>query len=201
MTSPPDARNARPTRARRRATRRAAALVGIALLLGACGTGTGTGTTSSSTGAGTTTPSSTTQPAGNPAAVTVRVWFLDSQHAATGVEPLFRPVTRQVHPPAVAGAALNALFAGPTAAERAEGLRLVTSQATGYRGLHIADGVARVTLVGGCSSGGSTMTIAGELMPTLKQFATVKHVKIHAPDGTTEEPGGTGDSIPICLEP
>lgn len=182
--------------------RLAGAALGAALVLAACGTGPPTaGTRSSTSPPATTAPSTTTPGAQNPAAVAVRVWFLDDTHAATGQEPLYRPVVRMVHPPGVASAALDALFAGPTAAERAEGLRLVTSGATGYRNLHIADGVARVTLVGGCASGGSTMTIAGELMPTLKQFATVTNVKIFAPDGSTEEPGGTGDSVPFCLEP
>lgn len=183
--------------------RLAGAALGAAVVLAACGTGAPTaGTMSSSTSSTVTTaPSATTPGSRNPAAVAVRVWFLDDTHAATGQEPLYRPVVRMVHPPGVASAALDALFAGPTAAERAEGFRLVTSGATGYRNLHIADGVARVTLVGGCASGGSTMTIAGELMPTLKQFATVTHVKIYAPDGSTEEPGGTGDSVPFCLEP
>jgi hypothetical protein len=45
------------------------------------------------------------------------------------------------------------------------------------------------------------VTIAGEIMPTLRQFADVDHVKILAPDGTTENPTGHTDSIPECLEP
>lgn len=185
---------------RRGGLRTAASVVGAALVLAACSTGqpnAGPGTTTSADASTTTTAAA----GENPAAVSARVWFLDQQHAAVGTEPLFRPVERKVHPPGVAAAALDSLFAGPTAQERADGLRLITSGATGYRGLRIAEGVAHVTLVGGCSSGGSTMTIAGELMPTLKQFATVQHVKIYAPDGSTEEPTGTGDSIPFCLEP
>lgn len=129
------------------------------------------------------------------------MWFLDSNHAATGEEPLYRSVDRTVKPPAVAAGALNALFAGPTAAERATGLELILSGATGYSNLHIDNGIAYVRLEGGCSSGGSTMTIAGEIMPTLKQFASVNYVKIYAPDGTTETPSGSSDSIPVCLEP
>lgn len=192
--------------ARRRCARwpLAGALLGIALLLGACGATPGNPTSTTSTAAPVEPGSSTTTtgpPNQNPAAVAVEVWFLDEPHANTGEEPLYRPVVRQVHPPGVATAALEALFAGPTPDERAQGLRFVSSEATGFRGLHIADGVAHVTLVGGCSSRGSTMTIAGELMPTLKQFASVKHVKIYAPDGSTEEPGGSGDSVPSCLEP
>lgn len=171
-------------------------------LLAACGGGTPS--SSSVTGSSGTAPKSAPATSGSanpPAAVTMHVWFLDQQHASTGQEPLFVPVARQLQPPALAAAALDALFAGPTAAEQADGLRFVASGATGYSHLHIADGVASVTLEGGCSSGGSTMTVAGEIVPTLKQFSSVDHVKIYAPDGSTEEPTGATDSIPTCLEP
>lgn len=146
-------------------------------------------------------PAATTPQARPPATSTVNVWFLDREHAQTGEEPLFRPVRRQVQLPALAARALDALFTGPTAAERADRLELITSGATGYSRLHIQDGIAYVTLEGGCSSGGSTMTVAGEIMPTLRQFASVSYVKIYAPDGSTEHPSGATDSIPACLEP
>ena len=72
--------------------------------------------------------------------------------------------------------------------------------ATGFTGLSITGRVARVRLTGGCSSGGSTFTIADEAYPTLKQFATVDFVKIYDPAGHTERPSGSSDSIPFCLE-
>lgn len=87
-------------------------------------------------------------------AVGVKVWFLNQHHATTGEEPLYEPVDRHVQPPAIAARALDALVAGPTAAEQADGLRLITSGATGYQKLHIDNGIASVTLSGGCSSGG-----------------------------------------------
>ena len=129
------------------------------------------------------------------------VWFADEAAVQSGAEPIFKPVTRTVSVVTPASGALDALFAGPSAAEQAAGFRLITSGATGYSHLHIEGGVASVSLVGGCASGGSTMTIAGEIMPTLKQFASVTYVKIYAPDGTTEDPTGPSDSIPFCLEP
>jgi hypothetical protein len=61
--------------------------------------------------------------------------------------------------------------------------------------------VARLRLTGGCSSGGSTASIANEISPTLKQFSTVDFVKIYDPAGRTETPNGLSDSIPFCLEP
>ena len=96
---------------------------------------------------------------------------------------------------------MDRLFAGPVAGERADGLRLLRSHATGFADLAIADGVARVRLTGGCNSDGSTVTVAGEIMPTLRQFASVDWVKILDPAGGTESPTGHTDSIPACLEP
>ena len=48
-----------------------------------------------------------------------------------------------------------------------------------FKILGIRDGVARVQLLGTISSGGSTFTIANEIMPTLKQFGPVRWVKIY----------------------
>ncbi|GAA3649933.1 hypothetical protein GCM10022237_07090 [Nocardioides ginsengisoli] len=110
-------------------------------------------------------------------------------------------VTRRVPTPAVARGALTALFAGPVDFDRPRGLVLVDSGAVGFTGLRIRDGIARVRLTGGCASGGSTFTIANEIVPTLKRLPTVDVVKILDPQGHTEEPAGRVDSIPACLEP
>lgn len=133
--------------------------------------------------------------------VPVRASFLDRHRYATGQQPYVRSVRRPAIPPAVAAAALQRLFAGPTQAEKRGGLSLVLSGATGFRGLSIRNGIARVRLTGGCSSGGSTFTIADEIVPTLKQFRSVRAVKICDPVGHTERPSGRVDSIPACLEP
>ena len=127
-----------------------------------------------------------------------RVFFFDSD--ATG-PPSFASTTRPVRPGTPAVGVLDRLFAGPLASERSDGLRLLGSHATGFADLAIVDGVARVRLLGGCNSDGSTMTIAGEIMPTLRQFASVDRVKIFDPAGHTEVPNGHTDSIPACLEP
>jgi hypothetical protein len=78
---------------------------------------------------------------------------------------------------------------------------LLRSEATGWADLEIIDRVARVRLTGGCGSRGSTVTIAGEIMPTLRQLAGVDWVKIYGPGGRTASPDGPGDSIPGCLDP
>lgn len=96
---------------------------------------------------------------------------------------------------------MDRLFAGPLTSEHANGLRLLRSEATGFSHLTINNGIARVRLAGGCDSHGSTVTIAGEIKPTLRQFASVDRVKIYDPQGNTERPTGRSDSIPECLEP
>lgn len=133
--------------------------------------------------------------------VAKKVWFFDEDNFVDNVEPFFRPVLRPVRPGTPATGVLDRLFAGPLPSERAAGLRLLRSRATGFADLVVDDGVATVRLTGGCSSNGSTVTIAGEIMPTLRQFPTVDWVKILDPDGNTEAPTGDTDSIPACLEP
>ena len=133
--------------------------------------------------------------------VSVRDYFLNSHRFAFGLRPYIQRVSRPVIPSAAAFGSLQRLFAGPTQAERALGLRFVASQATGFKNLRISDGVARVQLTGGCSSGGSTFTVANEIRPTLKQFPSVRWVKIYDPSGHTERPYGHTDSIPQSLEP
>jgi len=133
--------------------------------------------------------------------VTVRDYFLSTHQFATGRGPLTQAVSRSVIPPATAFGALQRLFAGPTQAEQARGLKFASSGATGFKILSISGGVARVQLTGKLSSGGSTFTIASEIMPTLKQFPSVHWVKIYDHNGRTERPSGPSDSIPFSLEP
>jgi hypothetical protein len=125
---------------------------------------------------------------------TRKVWFVDQD---ANVAPVSRPVPSA----SPATGVLQSLFAGPTPAQRANGLRLVRSKAWGFEHLTIAGGIARVQLTRGCSSGGSTTTVANEIVPSLKQFPSVDWVKIFSPSGHTESPTGSSDSIPACLEP
>jgi hypothetical protein len=124
-----------------------------------------------------------------------------SDYFAAGKPPAARAAIRPVIPPAVAFGALQRLYAGPTQPELAAGLRFITSQTTGFTKVTISDRVARVYLTGGCNSGGSTFTVANEIIPTLKQFSSVRWVKIYSPYGRTQRPTGHSDSIPACLEP
>jgi hypothetical protein len=130
-----------------------------------------------------------------------RVFFVDSDRVTANLDPFVTGKVRPVRPLSPARGLMDRLFAEPTPGERAAGLILVRSGASGYAGLSIADGLARVRLTGGCSSGGSTVTIADEIMPTLRALASVRWVKILGPGGRTERPNGHTDSIPACLEP
>ena len=130
-----------------------------------------------------------------------KVFFFNRDNFVDNVDPFFSSVLRPVRPSSPATGVMDRLFAGPLASEKADGLRLLRSHARGFADLVIADGVARVRLTGGCNSDGSTVSVAGEIMPTLRQFANVDQVKIFDPSGSTESPTGHTDSIPACLEP
>jgi Sporulation and spore germination len=134
-------------------------------------------------------------------AVLKKVYFFNQRRFAANKQPFVTAVRRPVLPGTPATGLMDRLFAGPTAGEQAAGLRLLLSGASGYTRLSITAGVARIRLTGGCSSGGSTISIAQEIFPTLKQLATVHFVKIYDPAGHTEHATGRTDSIPFCLEP
>jgi hypothetical protein len=131
-----------------------------------------------------------------------KVWFVDDTKVVRNIEPPVTAVWRAVLPGSPAAGVMDRLYAGPTQAEKRASLRFVPSLTTEWYNLSISStGVARVQLKWKCSSGGSTITVAGEIFPTLKQFGSVDHVKIYGPDGRTGQPTGRTDSIPECLEP
>lgn len=133
--------------------------------------------------------------------VQTQIFFVDLHNFQIGQTPYVRAVMRPVIAPNVAARSLDWLFAGPTQAELAGGLSFVSSDATGYSSVTITNQVARVRLTGGADSHGSTLTIANEIMPLLKQFPTIRWVKIYDANGQTETPAGQSDSIPAGLEP
>lgn len=131
----------------------------------------------------------------------VKVFFMDEPRFVANTPPFYTPVWRRVQVPAVAGGALHSLFHGPLVTEYERGLRFVNSDAFGFTRLSISDRIARVHLTGGCDAHGSTESIAGEIIPTLKRFPNVTYVKIYDPNGRTADPTGPRDSIPDCLNP
>jgi hypothetical protein len=130
-----------------------------------------------------------------------QVFFVDSDGTAGDHDPVVVARTRPVPSASPATGVMDQLFAGPLVREGSRGLRLVRSRATGFADLAVSGGVARVRLLGSCSSGGSTITVADEIVPTLRQFDTVDWVKVLDPGGTTGDPSGPTDSIPDCLNP
>jgi hypothetical protein len=130
-----------------------------------------------------------------------RLYFFNQRRFAANTPPFVTSVLRAVPARTPATGLMDQLFAGPTSSEARAGLRLRASGATGFTGLSIIGSIARIRVTGGCSSGGSTATIAQAILPTLKQLPGVRYVKIYDPAGHTEHPTGARDSIPFCLEP
>jgi hypothetical protein len=131
----------------------------------------------------------------------VRVYFFNEPNYIDNIQPFYTPVWRRVAPGAAMKGSLSSLFHSPLVREHNAGLRFLSSEATGFTGLSVVSGIARVQLTGGCNAGGSTESIAGEISPTLKQFPGVQYVKIYDPSGQTGDPTGPSDSIPDCLNP
>lgn len=135
------------------------------------------------------------------ATVQRQVFLLDKDAFEANQEPFFVARMRPVPLGSPATGALDQLFAGPLVREQSRGLRLVRSRAMDFADLAVSGGIARVRLLGRCASRGSTVTVAGEIAPTLRQFDTVDWVKIFDPSGATANPTGPSDSIPDCLNP
>ena len=118
-------------------------------------------------------------PAGSPAeTMIVRTYFvLGGEPGSVGLVPVLRVVPKSV---AVAAAAMNALLAGPTAAEAAD--RTITSaipDGTRLLGVSIKNGVSIVDLSTEFDSGGGTASMEyrlAQVVYTLTQFTTVKSV-------------------------
>jgi hypothetical protein len=133
--------------------------------------------------------------------VSRKVFFFDEDRFVANTEPFFVARMRPVRPGSPAVGVMDRLFAGVLPRERAHGLRLVRSEAKSFADLAVEHRIARVRLTGGCDAHGSTVSIAGSIMPTLRQFDSVDWVKVYGPAGHTADPTGPSDSIPDCLNP
>jgi hypothetical protein len=130
------------------------------------------------------------------------VWFFDEAAFVANDPPFFVPRMRPVTGLSVGHALMDRLYAGVTESERARALRFLASGSTFYSHLTVdRDAVGRVRIRGGCSSGGATVSIAGEIIPTLRQHPKMSWVKVLDPLGRTGRPTGQVDSVPECLEP
>src|SRR5205823_4699831 len=98
-------------------------------------------------------------------------------------------------------AVLDQYFLGPGSTERyTYGDVAFYDGFIGYSKLVVKDGIARVYLAGTCARQRPDYGIAQLLQANLKQFQTVQSVKIYDQNGQTQNPDGTGDSIPACLD-
>lgn len=174
-----------------------AVMAGLVLLLGAaaCSDDDDGGTETSAGGSATEETMATGD------VEVVEVFLVDQTAFNEGRAPYVVAVEREVPADDPVQGAVDALFEGPTAEEGDEAITFVASGASGATVVSVEDGVATVQLEGGCSSGGSTLTIAAQLIPTLQQFDDVDVVKVLDPEGTTIDPDSDQDSTPECLEP
>lgn len=130
-----------------------------------------------------------------------RVRFVDSAAVLHNDPAFIVPRARPVRADRPVVGLLDRLFAGVLPGEHASGLRLVRSEATGFRRIGVSDGIARIQLLGGCDSGGQPVTVADEIFRTLRPLPKVTWIKIYDPDGHTERVSGERDSIPTCIRP
>jgi spore germination protein GerM len=133
-------------------------------------------------------------PTATPAGTTiVRAYFwLEGPQGTAGLVGVLRevPETR-----AVATAAMNALVAGPTAAERDGGISSAVPAGTQLLGISIENGIATVDLSSEFESGGgsaSVLTRLGQVVYTLTQFPTVDSVVFRVEGRTVTVFGGEG---------
>ncbi|SHN87750.1 Alcohol dehydrogenase GroES-like domain-containing protein [Geodermatophilus obscurus] len=98
---------------------------------------------------------------------------------------------------------MDRLFAGPTPAEQARGLQFLASGATGFSDLSLSQQIARVRLAGGCSSGGPTVSIAGEIFPLLlvRHGGRRQGLRPAGPDRATHRSGGLHPGVPGAVTP
>ena len=128
----------------------------------------------SSEPAGSDNPGSSQAPAGT---TIVRAYFwLGGAEGSAGLVAVLREVAGTT---AVARAAMNAVLAGPTAAESGRQISTAIPEGSQLLGLSIKDGVATVDLSSEFESGGgsaSVLTRLGQVVYTLTQFPSVKSV-------------------------
>jgi germination protein M len=144
------------------------------------------GAVSTPSSAPTTTVTAATTTTAAPAPMGVKVYFmLEGGGSETRPGPFLVSVYREVpQTQQVAGAAMNALIAGPTADERASvpALSSAIPADTMLLGISIADGLATVDLSREFEAGGGTFSMAARLAQvvfTLTQFPTVSEVEFH----------------------
>jgi hypothetical protein len=157
-------------------------LVALAAAAGALGLATGGCGSQDAVSLGPPRTTTTTQPERTgsvPTQLSLEVWF------ARGGDLV--PVQRTHQPTQLmATAAVEALLAGPTAAERSSGITSAVPARTRLLGISIHSGVATVDLTSEYQSGRGSLSMQtrlGQVVYTLTQFPTVQKVRFRL-DGT-----------------
>ena len=170
------------------------AVVSAAAFVAACGgPGGGSSPTSTATVNVTSTPSASLGPTAAPTAATsptttLSLYFLRGEDLGVA-ERLVPPTTKP------ATAALEALLAGPTAAERAAGLTSAVPSGTRLLSLSIDGGTARVDLSAQFASGGGSLSVqarVAQVVYTLTRFKTVETVAFMLEGSAVDALGGEG---------
>lgn len=127
------------------------------------------------------------QPATSAADVAVAVYFARDEKVATA--------GRTVTAPAVARGALEALLAGPNAAEKGAGMGSAIPAGTRLLGITIDKGLGTVDVSKEFASGGGSLSMTtrvAQVVYTLTQFDTVERVTIRIDGREVEGIGGEG---------
>lgn len=131
----------------------------------------------------------------------ITVFFLDENRFVAAIEPYEVAVTRTTTNNDLPLAVLEAYFAGPTADEYNQGLRMHGSGFTHVRALSIENGIAHVFLGGECANNGAAYSVAALIMKNLEQFPEITAIKIYDENDSTLDPDSPNGSLPYCLEP
>jgi hypothetical protein len=170
------------------------AVVSAAALLAACGGSSGgSSPTPTATVTVTSTPSASHSPTTAPTATpspttTLSLYFLRGEELGVAER-------RLPHTTRPATAAIEALLAGPTAAERAAGLTSAVPSGTRLLGLSIDGTKARVDLSAQFASGGGSLSMqarVAQIVYTLTQFRTAETVTFMLEGSVVDALGGEG---------
>jgi germination protein M len=168
--------------------------VALAAFVAACGgPGGGPSPTPMATVTVTSTPSASPNPTTAPTATppstsTLSLYFLRGEELGVAER-------RVPHTTRPATAAMKALLAGPTAAERAAGLTSAVPSGTRLLGLSIDGTTARVDLSGHFAAGGGSLSMqarVAQVVYTLTQFPTIKSVTFLLQGSAVDALGGEG---------
>lgn len=129
-----------------------------------------------------------------PSPATVTVYFVRDDGTAGTVVPVTRTVRARGTAP-LAAAALRALLAGPTEAERASGLTTAIPAGTGLRSVRLERGAVIADFSRSVESGGGSASMLGrfwQIVYTATQFPDASRVRILIDGQQRESMGGEG---------